>query len=75
MGEISGLYPLSVTNNNEFNKWETNDFIQFQGQPFEKFPIMAPLNTCDVLRSISDDKSLSLFNIIALAAVRFQLAD
>jgi hypothetical protein len=44
-----------------------NDFIQFQGQPFEKFPIMAPINTCDVLRSISDDKSLSLFNTIALA--------
>lgn len=45
-----------------------NDFIQFQGHPFEKFPIMAPINTCDVLRSISDDKSLSLFNIIALSA-------
>jgi hypothetical protein len=41
-----------------------NDFIQFHGQLFEKFPI----NTCDVLRSISDVKSLSLFNIIALAA-------
>lgn len=45
-----------------------NDFIQSQGQPFEKFPKMAQKNICDVVRSISDDKSLSIFNIIALAA-------
>jgi hypothetical protein len=33
----------------------------------EKFPKMAPLDICKVLRAISDDKALALFNIIALA--------
>lgn len=45
-----------------------NGFIQIHGHQSEKFPKMAPMNICDVLRSISDDKGLSLFNIIALAA-------
>jgi hypothetical protein len=39
-----------------------------------KFPKMAPVDICEVLRSISDDKSLALFSTIALAADEVTIA-
>jgi predicted transcriptional regulator len=35
---------------------------------------MAPLDICEVLRSISDDKSLALFNTVALAGDEVTIA-
>jgi hypothetical protein len=42
--------------------------IRIKGQLLKKSPNMAQLDICDVLRAISDDKALAIFNTVALAA-------
>jgi hypothetical protein len=42
--------------------------IRIRGQLLKKSPNMAELDICDVLRAISDDKALAIFNTVALAA-------
>lgn len=42
--------------------------IQSEGQLLQKSSNMAQLDICGVLRAISDDKALAIFNTVALAA-------